>query len=202
MSDQNTREKILTIARVLFADHGFDGTSIRDIAKEADVNVASVNYHFASKENLYMEIITQGYKECSVEMRTFIDTHKPSVEEILIHLFRYFNGQSHDLISSFKMLMSAKHGSQGISRGTEDEEMGPPGGKAISEVIRKEAGTDIDEDIHYALKVLFGHVVHQAIIYNCNYKHEGWKVPFCTLDDLEKDIRRLSKSVLRDIKKT
>ena len=58
MTDQNhdTKTKILEVARLLFADQGFEGTSIREIAKAADVNIASVNYHFNNKENLFNEM--------------------------------------------------------------------------------------------------------------------------------------------------
>jgi AcrR family transcriptional regulator len=43
----------------LFADRGFSAVSVRDIAAAAEVNVAAVNYHFQSKENLYREVLTQ-----------------------------------------------------------------------------------------------------------------------------------------------
>ncbi|MGC3947298.1 MAG: TetR family transcriptional regulator [Chryseolinea sp.] len=48
-----TSEKILSAARKLFEQKGFDKTSVRDIATMADVNVALINYHFESKENLF-----------------------------------------------------------------------------------------------------------------------------------------------------
>ncbi|WP_374541266.1 TetR/AcrR family transcriptional regulator [Flavobacterium sp.] len=48
---------ILNVSLKLFAEKGFDGTSIRDIAKAADINVAMVSYYFGSKENLLEAII-------------------------------------------------------------------------------------------------------------------------------------------------
>lgn len=47
---------IIKIAERLFAEQGYDGTSIRDISKEADTNIAMVSYYFGSKEKL-MEAI-------------------------------------------------------------------------------------------------------------------------------------------------
>ena len=41
---EDTRERILAAAQKLFADKGFDATSVRDITTEAGCNVASVNY--------------------------------------------------------------------------------------------------------------------------------------------------------------
>ena len=52
---EETRERILSTAQKLFSEKGFEGTSVRDITTEAGCNVASVNYHFGGKENLYLE---------------------------------------------------------------------------------------------------------------------------------------------------
>lgn len=51
-----TRTRIVVAAEVEFADHGFDGVSVRQIALRADVPVALINYHFGSKEGLYRAI--------------------------------------------------------------------------------------------------------------------------------------------------
>jgi AcrR family transcriptional regulator len=46
------REHILAVAEKLFGDHGFDGTSVRDIAQHAHVNLAMISYYFGSKEKM------------------------------------------------------------------------------------------------------------------------------------------------------
>jgi len=51
-----TRERLLDAAERLFAARGFSATSVRDITAAAECNVAAVNYHFGSKENLYREM--------------------------------------------------------------------------------------------------------------------------------------------------
>jgi AcrR family transcriptional regulator len=55
----NTREKIMEVAGRLFAEHGFDGVSVRDIIEKAGVNLGAVTYHFSSKEALFAEIVGQ-----------------------------------------------------------------------------------------------------------------------------------------------
>jgi len=50
----DTRRRLLDAARVLFARHGYHGTTIAQICAEAEANIAAVNYHFRSKENLYV----------------------------------------------------------------------------------------------------------------------------------------------------
>lgn len=51
------REFILTEAEKLFAEKGFDGTSVRDIAHNAGVNLAMISYYFGSKEKLLESLI-------------------------------------------------------------------------------------------------------------------------------------------------
>ena len=49
---KDTKVRILNAAEALFAEQGFTQTSMRAITARADVNLASVNYHFGSKKNL------------------------------------------------------------------------------------------------------------------------------------------------------
>jgi AcrR family transcriptional regulator len=49
--------QILEVAETLFAEKGFDGTSIRNISKEAKINIAMVSYYFGSKERLLESLI-------------------------------------------------------------------------------------------------------------------------------------------------
>ncbi len=53
----NTRNRILTVARRLFARNGFEGTSVRDITGEAGVNLGAITYHYGSKEALYTAVL-------------------------------------------------------------------------------------------------------------------------------------------------
>src|SRR5882724_7419233 len=53
---KDTRSRILDVAEELFSEQGFDRVSIRDITKNARVNLAAINYHFGSKEDLIAAI--------------------------------------------------------------------------------------------------------------------------------------------------
>ncbi len=50
-------ENILFAAEVLFAEKGFEGTSTREIAKAANVNISMISYYFGSKEKLYEKLV-------------------------------------------------------------------------------------------------------------------------------------------------
>lgn len=51
------RNQILDVAEELFSASGFDGVSVRDLAKKADINIAMISYYFGSKENLYVALL-------------------------------------------------------------------------------------------------------------------------------------------------
>jgi AcrR family transcriptional regulator len=61
--DPSTEEKIKDAARMIFTKKGFLATTVRDIATEADINVASVNYYFRSKEKLFEFIMDETIKK-------------------------------------------------------------------------------------------------------------------------------------------
>ena len=54
-----TKERILDAAEALFMQHGFEATSLRAITAAAGVNLAAVNYHFGSKEELFQAVLTR-----------------------------------------------------------------------------------------------------------------------------------------------
>lgn len=62
-SQTDKRHRILLAAARLFAEKGFERTSVRDICQEAAANVAAVNYYFQSKENLYQEVFRYLFEE-------------------------------------------------------------------------------------------------------------------------------------------
>jgi AcrR family transcriptional regulator len=60
--DTNTETKILAAARIVFHKKGFAATRTRDIAKEADMNLALLNYYFKSKKKLFELIMLETLK--------------------------------------------------------------------------------------------------------------------------------------------
>ena len=53
----STRDAILDAARILFAERGYDGASVRKIAESAGVDPAMINHHFGSKEQLFLDAL-------------------------------------------------------------------------------------------------------------------------------------------------
>jgi AcrR family transcriptional regulator len=88
-----TKAAVFSAAERLFALHGFQNVSVRDITAEAGVNLASVNYHFGSKDALLFEIFRRRTAELNRERARMLheanDRHQgsPPVREILEALF-------------------------------------------------------------------------------------------------------------------
>jgi AcrR family transcriptional regulator len=57
-----TRERILKAAERLFAERGYEATSVRAIVSRAHVNQAAINYHFEGKEGLYREVLRAAFQ--------------------------------------------------------------------------------------------------------------------------------------------
>lgn len=105
-AEETTRqEELLHAALELFAEHGFDGTSVRMIAEKAGMNVAMISYYFGSKEKMLHELIDRktsmsrnqiDYLSANTEMnewekiQSLIDTY---VERITVS-----GGQFHRLM--------------------------------------------------------------------------------------------------------
>ena len=80
IKENNSKEKILNSAIKLFATNGFDGTSIRDICKDAGVNVCMISYYFGGKKELYQGIIDDLIEKQTAFAKTFLDLDKAPEE--------------------------------------------------------------------------------------------------------------------------
>jgi AcrR family transcriptional regulator len=84
----DTKEQIISVAKRLFAERGFAGTTLRNVIGEADVNLAAVHYHFGSKEELFRAVVEQFARpiveqELALLKQLQAGERVPSVEEIL-----------------------------------------------------------------------------------------------------------------------
>ncbi|MFC3883247.1 forespore capture DNA-binding protein RefZ [Bacillus songklensis] len=91
-----TKEKVLDAAVSLFNTKGFDGTSVREIAKKAKVNVANISYYFESKEGLLENLVTTFFEGYIKELEeAFICLEQQSAKQCLMTLIRYVMNYQH-----------------------------------------------------------------------------------------------------------
>jgi AcrR family transcriptional regulator len=65
-----TKTALLDAAKRLVAERGYAGTSVRDLAAAADANVASVSYHFGSRERLLNEAVLESFQDWTERLAT------------------------------------------------------------------------------------------------------------------------------------
>lgn len=87
MKDKPTKRKVVEAASALFYQKGFHGTSVRDIAEKASVNVSSISYYFKGKQGLLEYAVSNYYEEYLDIIETTLDeTKNEAPKEILKNL--------------------------------------------------------------------------------------------------------------------
>jgi AcrR family transcriptional regulator len=90
-----TKLLILNSAERLFALHGFNATSLRNITTEARVNLGAVNYHFSSKDDLILAVLRRRIRPLNQQRLQLLETFQQQagdapipIQKILEALFR------------------------------------------------------------------------------------------------------------------
>jgi len=84
-----TKRRIIKATQELVNEKGIEGASVREIAKKASVNVASINYYFSKKENLMGEILLLNSEELGQNLKDRMEgeTENLSIESLVLLIF-------------------------------------------------------------------------------------------------------------------
>jgi len=94
--DHTTEAKIKDAARRVFISKGFNGCTSREIAKEAGMNVALVNYHFQSKGHLFDLVVSSVMEDFTLSMIDIFHSNMP-----LINKARIFIDKEYEFLSKY-----------------------------------------------------------------------------------------------------
>ena len=83
-ASSGTREKILRAASRLFADHGYDGCSLREIADHAKVNVGMIHYFFGTKQMLLRQAFVQAGASLALKRLELLDKAEAAAGDSLL----------------------------------------------------------------------------------------------------------------------
>jgi AcrR family transcriptional regulator len=127
MTSADRREQLIVIARALFAQKGYEGTSVEEIAARAEVSKPVVYEHFGGKEGLYAVVVDR-------EVRSLLDTVTASLTA----------GRAHELVeqAALALLDYIESSSDGFRILVRDSPVGSSTGSFIS--ILSDIGTRVE----------------------------------------------------------
>lgn len=168
----------MEVAFELFGQEGFEGTSVREIAKRSGSNIAGVNYHFRSKENLYWEVMAATFLEVHFRIQE-ISKEAKSTKDLAMKTYDYFLTEKTAVRSIMKMMLTDLKPPQDLSdevRNILMSPMGPPGGEFFAESLIKEIPYPLSrEGIMWGVKSIFGVIHHWGVLFTCH----------CLVDNLD-----------------
>lgn len=141
-----TKERILEQAAEVFANKGFHQATILDICDPIKVNVASVNYHFGDKKNLYTEVIWYSLNKALEKFPIITDPAIPVRERIKQNIKTTFGRAADDSKASiFSRIIVQEMGSPTDILAQISEEMMKPFHKALVGIIKEYIGDNVPE---------------------------------------------------------
>ena len=81
--DTSTEEKIIEAARKVFLEKGYAATRTRDIAEEAGINLALLNYYFRSKEKLFQLVMVENLQQLFSVVLPIVNNDELTLEQKL-----------------------------------------------------------------------------------------------------------------------
>ena len=165
---KSVQDRLLDSAEELFCEHGFEHTSIRDIAALAGCNIASVNYYFGGKQQLYEQvwrrhlIPLRDARIESIEKITQQTEPKPSLEDLVKSFANTFVGSMIDAkkTSRLSKLMSREYINRHLPAKMFIDEVMAPTISAMQKALMQ-TFPDLDESkVPLVVFSLIGQLVH------------------------------------------
>lgn len=188
----DTREKIMEVAINLFAVKGFDGATIREIAQLANVNVASLNYHFKSKENLRQEILNFIVLDFKEKILSIPETK--NVAEYAVKIFEAMTIDSAKCLNQFKLFLEAEHHPC-------EAEPYPLGYERFETHLARELDTKVPESERlWFVSIVLSYIIHNAVLTSTTIGKKTIKKFFPgKQSSLPIAIGKLVESLIRDL---
>ncbi len=167
-SKKAVQVRLLDAAEQLFSEHGFDATSVRDIAAEARCNLASVNYYFGGKDKLYQEVwrrqlkIMREKRLASIEKVMNQQDKAPILEDLLKSFAEAFIEPMLDVSRARRLLklMAREMVDQHLSPEIFIKEMIIPTMSALGQALTKICPGLNKKNLHMLIMSITAQLVH------------------------------------------
>ncbi|MHA1540277.1 MAG: TetR/AcrR family transcriptional regulator [Alphaproteobacteria bacterium] len=153
---QNTKDKILCHASTLFAEYGYSGASIRAIAENASVNIASINYHFGNKKNLYYAVFKRSREIIDSQIDN-INSKDLDLKAFGYRLYKLFIENGPSILNTFKMILTTDPEFIDDIDGLET----PP----AWEILLEKINTDAHKELSVSQKNWLAYIIFQRIFF-------------------------------------
>ena len=196
----NTRDRIIEVTREIVNEFGVEGTSVREIAKKASVNIASINYYFGSKHDLMAEIYKRNQKSINEVLKErlketqIVENAHPS--EFVVKLFETLLNTTYT--SNYSIILDHNVQKSNQLNGEKEEFIFPLAQKYISENL------DSHKKISpFELKRISFHLwtlVHQSLflisqpLYNTNNHSEILSMEF-----IKESLEKTSQEIIKEL---
>jgi AcrR family transcriptional regulator len=198
-SNQDTRLRIITAARQLFARHGYEGTSIRAIAKNAEANIGAVNYHFRSKENLYWAVMTDIHTSAEAVIRSLAESSR-SLQDFSVKVFDQFMGDPEFINNAMKMFLNEMPQSAETVQSMQylEDFASPPGSAYFLRFLQDEVSYPLSLDAQqWFIKVIDHFITHAAMMHSSYFfRQQSTEGTTYAPEQLRRDLSWLLESIV------
>ena len=149
---KNTKQKLLESAAVLFSEKGYNNTSVAEICELAGANIASVNYHFRTKEALYRSVIQYTHDQAET-LYPIASNEEKSVEEKLYRFILSFLKRiiSKEMTGNFYQLVAKEMAEPTEASGTLINEIISKKRETILRLIKELYGKPADQELFFQM---------------------------------------------------
>lgn len=199
---KETKLQIIHVARELFSQFGYDGTSVRQIAEKSGVNIAAINYHFRNKHGLYWSLINEAHDWLEEGVATRVQK-ATNLESLIQSIFSFMIESKSFVRSTMKAFLTdgvpePDPGHPYLEKMT-PENFGPPGGKHLAQFLNEKYGDEAKpEAIEWAVLSIFSSMVHWATMCSTSSFESVKQTKGLMSDEMvEENIIRMARAVVR-----
>lgn len=202
-----TKERLLNAAGEFFAEKGFHATTIREICDRARANLASVNYHFGSKEKLYDAVVLHTFNYAFEKYPAVTDRDKDlSPEEKLFAFVQRFllRRLDADRPAWHVKVLRREHADPGPALQSVFKKFIRKGQEELLAILRELVGPAADEQY---LRLCMSSIAGQCLYYHTGrpmmgqlYKHIDFSPS--GIEKLARHITEFSLAAIKNLRKT